>query len=105
MSNHWTTDGRLLVGGLCAVYGIQQERFASPLHYSLPLNNYWSAYKRDRLFGAHYDAFSTRFTEYAYINPENEEGELERALQWAIWSTETPSPSCVLAVYPRWGKA
>ena len=62
MSNHWTTDGRLLVGGLCAAYGIQQERFASPLNYNLSLNNYWSAYKRDRLFGAHYDAFSTRFT-------------------------------------------
>eukprot|EP00959_Pyramimonas_sp_CCMP1952_P076469 1597928-Pyramimonas_sp.AAC.1 len=80
MSNHWTTDSRLLCDGLCTAYSVQQERFASPLNYDLPLNNYWSAYKRDRLFGAHYDAFSTRFTGCAYINPEYDEDELERAL-------------------------
>ena len=90
MSNHWTTDSRLLRDGLCKAYSIQQERFASPLNYDLHINNYWSAYKRDRLFGAHFDAFSTRFTGCAYMNPEYEEGELERALQWAIWSTGLP---------------
>eukprot|EP00976_Prorocentrum_cordatum_P042878 869229-Prorocentrum_minimum.AAC.1 len=52
-----------------------------------------------------FDAFSTKFTGCAYMNPEYEESELEKALQWAIWSTETTSPSCVLAVYPRWSKA
>eukprot|EP00959_Pyramimonas_sp_CCMP1952_P285403 5967582-Pyramimonas_sp.AAC.1 len=101
MSNHWTTDGRLLQGGLCAAYAILQERFASPLNYSIPINNYWSAYNRDRLFGAHFDAFSSRFAGCAYISPEYEEVELEKALQWAIW----PPPSCVFAFYPRWGKA
>ena len=39
------------------------------------------------------------------MNPEYEESELERALQWAIWSTEAASPTCVLAIYPRWSKA
>ena len=100
------TDSRLLLrGGLCKTYDIQQERFASPLNYDLHVNNYWSAYRRDRLFGAHFDAFSTKFTGCAYMNPEYEESELEKALQWAIWSTDAASPSCVLAVYPRWSKA
>eukprot|EP00959_Pyramimonas_sp_CCMP1952_P395271 8282280-Pyramimonas_sp.AAC.1 len=73
MSNHWAIDGRLLHDGLCKTYDIQQERFASPLNYDLHVNNYWSAYRRDRLFGAHFDAFSTKFTGCAYMNPEYEE--------------------------------
>jgi hypothetical protein len=39
------------------------------------------------------------------MNPEYEEDELEKALQWAVWASETDEPECFLAVYPEWIKA
>jgi hypothetical protein len=38
------------------------------------------------------------------MNPEYEEDELEKALQWAVWETAN-EPVCFLAVYPEWIKA
>ena len=39
------------------------------------------------------------------MNPEYEEDELEKALQWAVWASETDEPVCFVAVYPEWLKA
>jgi hypothetical protein len=35
--------------------GAQQERYASPLNYQATTKAYWSAHRRDRLFGAMWD--------------------------------------------------
>jgi hypothetical protein len=40
-------------------------------------------------------------TACGYMNPEYEEDELEKALQWAVWASETDEPVCFLAVYPK----
>ena len=44
-------------------------------------------------------------TACGYMNPEYEEDELDKALQWAVWASETDEPVCFLAVYPEWRKA
>jgi hypothetical protein len=43
-------------------------------------------------------------TACGYMNPEYEEDELEKVLQWAVWASETDEPVCFLAVYPEWIK-
>ena len=105
MSNHWTTPPPLIREGLLRTYDIGQERFASPLNFNPSIPEYWSAFPQDALFGAHHDAYSSRMTACGYMNPEYEEDELEKALQYAVWASETDTPVCFLAVYPEWGKA
>ena len=39
------------------------------------------------------------------MNPEYEDADLERALQWAVWASVTSEPVCFLAVFPRWKKS
>ena len=105
MRNHWTTPPPLIQEGLLRAYDIGQERFASPLNFNPAIPEYWSAFPEDILFGAHHDAYSSRMTACGYMNPEYEEDELEKALQWAVWASETEEPVCFLAVYPEWLKA
>ena len=105
MRNHWTTPPPLIQEGLLRTYDIKQERFASPLNFNPAIHEYWSAFPEDELFGAHHDAYSTRMTACGYMNPEYEEDELEKALQWAVWASETDEPVCFVAVYPEWLKA
>ena len=92
--------------GLLRTYDIKQERFASSLNFNPAIPNYNPAFPEDTLFGAHHDAYSSsRMTACGYMNPEYEEDELEKALQWAVWASETDEPVCFLAVYPEWMKA
>jgi hypothetical protein len=44
-------------------------------------------------------------TACGYMNPEYEGDEIEKALQWAVWASETDEPVCFVAVYPEWLKA
>ena len=76
MKNHWATQSRFL-NPLRYKYRITQERFASPLNFDLAGREYWSAHDRDRIFGAHYDAYSSRFSgNSVYMNPEYESADL-----------------------------
>ena len=105
MSDHWATPPRIL-RALRRRYGIKQERFAPPLNFDVEGGEYWSAHGRDRIFGAHYDAYSSRFSGGSvYMNPEYERvNDLLKALKWAVWSCETRDPTCIVAVFPRWKK-
>jgi hypothetical protein len=105
MRNHWKTPPPLIQEELLRTYNVEQERFASPLNLNPAIPEYWSAFPEDTLFGAHPDAYSSRMTACGYMNPEYEEDELEKALQWAVWASETDEPVCFLAVYPKWIKA
>jgi hypothetical protein len=104
MRNHWTTPPPLIRPDLLVTYDIGQERFVSPLNFNPDVSEYWSAFERDKLFGAHHDAFSSKMNGCGYMNPEYEEADVEQALQWAVRASETADPVCFLAVYPEWGK-
>jgi hypothetical protein len=101
MKNHWAVPTSVMTTVVSA-YDLTQERFASPLDCCLELSQYWSAHKRDRLFGAHFDAFSSRPSGSCYMNPEYDgEEDLYHALLCAIAATTAPDapPVCTLAVY------
>jgi hypothetical protein len=44
------------------VLGSKTERFSSPLAVAPCTAGYWSAHRQDQVFGAHYDAYKTRWT-------------------------------------------
>ena len=74
------------------------ERFASPLNFNHVIPEHWYAFKRDKLFGAHHDAYSSRLNGCGYTDLEYEEADLEQAPQWGVWASETDDPVCFLAV-------
>ena len=101
MTNHWTLPDEYMAA-VKHTLGACRERFASPLNVSWDTTEYWTAYKRDRVFGAHHDAYSTLMTGMSEANPEYETEELYEALKRAIQSTYTEAPACTLMVYPDW---
>ena len=68
MKNHWALPDPF-IKGLMSMYDITQERFASPLNYNLASKWYWADHTRDAIFGAQYDAYSSKITGSAYMNP------------------------------------
>ena len=77
-----------------SILGGAAERFASPLNVHWDTATYYTAFRRDGVFGAAYDAYSTLFTGANEINPEYEPAELYKAIKWAIQSTYTDAPTC-----------
>jgi hypothetical protein len=95
MTNHWT----LLEAYMNAVHttmGSVRERFASSLNVNRRTIEYWAAFRRDRLFGAHYDAYSVQPTGSSEANPEY------KTMKGAIRGTYNDTPTCTMLVYPLW---
>mmetsp|Transcript_15620 Transcript_15620/g.37895 ORF Transcript_15620/g.37895 Transcript_15620/m.37895 type:complete len:82 (+) Transcript_15620:1178-1423(+) len=78
--------------------GTLRERFASPLIVSERTGEYWTAFRQDRFFGAHYDAYSVQPTCPSEPNPEYETEELYKAVKWAIRGTCNATPTCTMLV-------
>jgi len=78
--------------------GSVRERFASPLNVNRRTTEYWAAFRRDRFFGAHYDAYSVQPTGPSEANPEYETNKLYITIKWAIRGTynDTPHARCWL---------
>ena len=76
------------------------ERFASPLNHSPELEAYFSWYEEDQLFGANHDAYSTRWTGSSQARPEFDAAGIDKAMRWAIASTDTPEPVLTAFVLP-----
>ena len=77
--------------------------YASPLNVSSVTATYFSVYKRDRIFGAQFDAHSHKWTGSVQINPEYESDHMIKALRWACASAHhATSPFLAVAVLPAW---
>ena len=62
------------------------ERFASPLNFSRHLTSYYSMYEEDEVFGANYNAYSTRWTGASQAAPEAGSAAADKAVRWAMAS-------------------
>ena len=68
---------------------IDDRKFASPLNFSPYFASYYNMYEEDQLFGANYDAYSTRWTGGAsQATRETGPSASENAVRWAIASAE-----------------
>jgi ribonuclease HI len=101
MTNHWTLPGEYMKA-IHDTMGTVRERFASPLNVNERTTEYWAAFRQDRFFGAHHDAYSVQPTGPSEANPEYETEELYETMKWAIRGTYTDTPTCTMLVYPRW---
>jgi len=68
---------------------VTQEKMACPLDHDPSNAAFWSCSPRDKVFGAHYDAFATQFTGYSVCHPIYADAVMHRATQHAIHSAIT----------------
>ena len=80
------------------------ERLASPLDVSPLSPYYYSCYKRDALFGAHHNAYSSVWTGCSLANPEYTPEAAHDAISWAVksCSIEEDLPSLTIMFVPNW---
>jgi ribonuclease HI len=77
------------------------ERFASPLNLHAGTTRYWSVHKRDQLFGAGYDAYSSQWTGCSVACPNFDIHAATRAVDWAIQSAQcATTPTLTLLLLP-----
>jgi len=80
------------------------ELFASSLNCSMePCIIYCTAYPEDYIFGALYDAFIYRLRGSCTTNPEQNPGDMRKAILHALASSTNPTtPFLVVMVLPVW---
>jgi hypothetical protein len=82
---------------------VSKARVASPLTYDVRVKRYWSAYERDQLFGASWDAFSCKWTGYSGCSLDFAHRNMEKAVRWAVHSAaSTSEPVATTLILPDW---
>ena len=85
----------------CIGKSVTREMFASPLNVH-PQTEHWAACGRDSYFGAHLNAYSQPWLGACLVNPEYEDAELAKAVQWALTAATAVAPTLLVLCLPRW---
>ena len=105
IKNHWATPPEVYEA-LRQLTDITKERFASPLNYNPTFTMYWSAHKRDQIFGAKWDSYRYRWTGGSVHNPEYEDEDLNKNMATAIAAARnTTAPVFGIHILPAWSDA
>ena len=76
---------------------------ASALDFAPQTALYWSARQRDRVFGANYNAFATKFTGFSMCHPTYDDQLLFKSVQHAIRSANyAETPTATFMFVPNW---
>ena len=103
LTNHWATPPGIYDTFKETFPGLRKEHVASPLNYHSGMQQYWSCFERDQLFGAMHDAYTCQWTGDSVANPEYESKEMYKAVSWAVHSAQnTETPTLTLFVLPAW---
>ena len=90
-----------LIGALAKTLGLTQERYASPVHHSLPI--YWSTHPEDQAFGARLNSLAAPWVGGSIASPPQDTTATERCMRHAICSAlacsdrDAPSLTVILA--------
>ena len=69
------------------------------MNFSLHVTSYYSLQEEDQLFGANYNAYSTKWTGGPQARPEYESAAMDKAVRWAKASCEdTAEPVLTVSV-------
>jgi hypothetical protein len=103
-ARYWSIPEELkhaLMSGIKAV----SERFSSPLTAHMCDAGYWTAHARDQVFGARFNAYSSRWTGSSLAVPEFTAEAATRAVDWAIQSAlnaREDDPTLTLLLLPTY---
>ena len=82
---------------------VTQEKMASPLDFHPGYQNFWSAYPRDAVFGAHHDCLTSKFSGFSVCHPIYDEHSMTRTLRHAIYSAIHNSDATATFMFlPSW---
>jgi ribonuclease HI len=86
--------------------GVTQERYASPLNAHAGSRHYWSAHRRDALFGARYDSHRYRHRGASISHPRACDRDVNASVQTALLDALTQTvPMLSMQVLPAWNDA
>ena len=78
---------------------------ASPLDHDPKSPHYWSEHPRDKVFGAHTNAFSSRFSGFSICHPIYQENTMLLATRHAIYTAAVSTEETVtFMLLPSWNK-
>ena len=87
---------------LAKIFDISHELFAHPMNHSSAIPHYWTPYRADEKFGAHFDAYSWAWLGACLMNPEYSEEELYKSVRWALEAVrQRKVPTFIIAILPR----
>jgi ribonuclease HI len=83
--------------------GVTQERYASPLNVHAATQHYWSAHRRDALFGARYDSHRYRHRGASLSHPRACDRDVNASVTTALLDALTQNtPVLSVQVIPAW---
>jgi hypothetical protein len=106
LENNWATP-RVLVSAFQALFSTNSEKFASPLNVHPATQHYWTLCAADTRLGASTDAYGHDWSDArgsaALVNPEYEDVELAKAVQWGVHAAQRDEHACLfVVVVPCW---
>ena len=63
---------------------VAKDKMASALDFSAQATSYWSSRHRDKVFGANYDAFATKYTGFSAYHPDYSDDVMYKSTEHAI---------------------
>jgi len=83
--------------------GVTKERMASALDYAPHFASYWSKRQRDRVLGANYNDFATKFTGFLVCHPTYDDQSMLKCTQYALHSSVAAHlPTATFLFLPNW---
>jgi len=105
LKNHWSTPPTL-VSEIIKAIGAATERFSFPLNAHPSIHKHYSYREADAIFGFKYDAYSARFSDPWYMNPEYDAEEIAKFIRWAASSAASDiEPNLGIAIIPKYDKS
>ena len=101
------SPSRILPGHITTAFQkwacVTKEKMASALDFAPHVPSYWSERHRDRVFGANYNAFATKFTGFSMCHPNYDDQLMFNSVQHAIRSARhATSPTATFMFLPNW---
>ena len=69
-------------------FGLETDRYATPLTCSASCVQYWTPHREDAVFAAQHDAYSSYLERSNLCNPGDDDKDMHKALKWAIKSAQ-----------------
>jgi hypothetical protein len=81
-------------------FNIKTSYFSSPVTYSTLINNYYSPFQRDSIFGSRGMAFTHKWLDNGYAHPHNNEKK-QKAIYWARHAAKENQDTITIFTIPN----
>jgi hypothetical protein len=99
--SHYTLPIELL-DQIITLFNIKTSYFSSPVTCSTLVNNYYSPFQRDSIFGSRGTTFKHKWLENGYAHPHSKEN-IQKAIHWARLAAKENQNTVIILAIPNEG--